>query len=373
MVIFLKKSIKNKSLYEELKKLTINACTYLNSFYPRNEILRISEDKDYLVNWLYVQTRKTDEIIKKLHLEDVIKIMNKDDNIKRLFGKRIDVIKTVVVIEDVNSLLLYFIFQYFIYKERFEKTTFDYWYNDFEDFFYSKTLKLKDSCLILGFDYDGDKIVIDDEEKIIIRRLSQEEINNYNLVDHPYMKKILLNEIKFVIERFYKEEKNVIDPNKPIQIPTDIWERLEQTSKLFNKVIEAFWIFGSNKIRRVNSIDIQILTFFPFKRHLSSPVWINEINLPPDFFAKEDIKAIKKLINLRKKNEITIKEFDSLTKNQKKNYSDKDIIKTYKRIETAVTRLSYGLKRHRIEDKLIDYMIGFEALYQPDGIQEMTF
>ena len=39
----------------------------------------------------------------------------------------------------------------------------------------------------------------------------------------------------------------------------------------------------------------------------------------------------------------------------------------------AQRRLSLGRERKELEDRLIDYMIGLEALYLPDGNQELSF
>ena len=43
------------------------------------------------------------------------------------------------------------------------------------------------------------------------------------------------------------------------------------------------------------------------------------------------------------------------------------------RFIVAQRRLSLGIERKELEDRLIDYMIGLEALYLPDGNQELSF
>ena len=43
------------------------------------------------------------------------------------------------------------------------------------------------------------------------------------------------------------------------------------------------------------------------------------------------------------------------------------------RFNVAQRRLSLGIERKSLEDWLIDYMIGLEALYLPDGNQELSF
>src|SRR5262249_15461493 len=43
------------------------------------------------------------------------------------------------------------------------------------------------------------------------------------------------------------------------------------------------------------------------------------------------------------------------------------------RFGEASRRLSFGLERHNTQDRLLDYMIGLEALYLPDSNDELTF
>ena len=43
------------------------------------------------------------------------------------------------------------------------------------------------------------------------------------------------------------------------------------------------------------------------------------------------------------------------------------------RFKVALRRLSLGIERKNPEDKLLDYMIGLETLYMPDGNAELSF
>lgn len=44
-----------------------------------------------------------------------------------------------------------------------------------------------------------------------------------------------------------------------------------------------------------------------------------------------------------------------------------------KRLRIAITRLNDGITRDSLIDMLIDYMIGLEALFLPDGNEELTY
>jgi len=49
------------------------------------------------------------------------------------------------------------------------------------------------------------------------------------------------------------------------------------------------------------------------------------------------------------------------------------IVESASRFNVAQRRLSLGIGRRNLEDRLIDYMIGLEALYLPDGNLELSF
>jgi hypothetical protein len=114
-------------------------------------------------------------------------------------------------------------------------------------------------------------------------------------------------------------------------------------------VVNSTLTFKTSAVYRDHRIESELITFHPSKgRTIRFPFFENTVIGEKCEVNSEDIPEIIKIFEF--------------IKNEKES-----------RFIVAKRRLSDGLTRKAFEDKLIDFMIGLEALYLPDGNQELTF
>jgi hypothetical protein len=176
-----------------------------------------------------------------------------------------------------------------------------------------------------------------------IKSISQEE-EYIERMNRPHS---FFSESSYVIERNCKRKKIIGDSTDKDQ--AEIILELSETDDLFDLVINSLRILKPSGVYRDHRIKTENITFHPYggtsiRSHIFENITIGE----KCSIETTDIDSLSKI-------------FDFLC-----NENDS-------RFKVARRRLSLGVERKNPEDKLIDYMIGLEALYLPDGNAELSF
>jgi len=228
--------------------------------------------------------------------------------------------------------------RYFLTKqlpERFDAKTFDRMYYDLEKFFYNDSVKLQVFSPIYNFSGDFDEI--DFGDGLRIRRITTSELEQ--LSDEVRLTSQVpstdIPSLKYVIELRCKTRK-LIGETPAVKVPSPN----VQARETFSKVITALRLFkqgtvGFNVIKAISMIDVPNLVGVPFtdcvyKRFRGLPYTLTEAE-PVEFRSFWDTFG---KIYLRKPTPLSV----------------------------AIRRFNYAYERDEIEDKLVDYMIAFEAM-----------
>ena len=150
-----------------------------------------------------------------------------------------------------------------------------------------------------------------------------------------------------MIERNYKNKK-IVGGDNNYRCRKKVSE-LSETHDLFDQVINSLRILKLSGVYRDHRIKTEQITFHPLSgTSTRSPFFENTVLGEKCKIKKTDVALLCEI-------------FDFLC-----NENDS-------RFKVASRRLSLGIERKSLEDKLIDYMIGLEALYLPDGSAELSF
>lgn len=224
--------------------------------------------------------------------------------------------------------------------ERFDAKTFDRMYYDLEQFFHSDSVDLQVFSPLYNF--SGDFHEIDFGDGMRMRRITTSELEQ--LSDEVRLTSQVpstdISSLKYVIELRCKTRK-LIGETPTVKVPSPNVEARET----FSKVITALRLFkqgtvGFNIIKAISTIDVPNLVGVPFadcvyKRFHGPPYTLTETELV---------------------------EFRSFWNRLNKMYS-----RQHASLSVAIRRFNYAYERDEIEDKLVDYMIAFEALFFKEG------
>jgi predicted transcriptional regulator YdeE len=122
----------------------------------------------------------------------------------------------------------------------------------------------------------------------------------------------------------------------------------EESNNIFEKVIKSLRILKASALFRGSTIETNFSTFTTHGDSKRSLLYENIVLGEECFISYEDSKKLKSIFTELK-------------------YIDRN------EFEIASNRLSYGIERRSNEDKILDYIIGLESLYLPDGYSELTF
>jgi len=150
------------------------------------------------------------------------------------------------------------------------------------------------------------------------------------------------------MERKYTKQK-MVGGFTPEPSPGQIERELNESVDLFDIVIKALRVLKSSGVYREHGITTETLTFRPYAG-TSTRV----------SFFENAVLGDKCKLTTQEANELkTLYAKMKQASNQ-----------TFK---IASSRLGFGMERRFDVDKLLDYMIGLESLYLPDGNDELTF
>lgn len=325
-------NIKDNKFRKCLKKLTEKAL----SLY----VLSIDKNitpKDYISISLF----KFDKEVEKIkEFKVCLDIMSKDPKVSELNGKLVGTKKTKAIIKNEKECLLAFVKYFYLKNENFDDSLFEKHYKSFEELFYSDTLRFKESVRLHNFESESDEIILGNDIKI--KKIFQFQNDEQKIQEMKYNPYSQFSKSDFVVERLLSEKK-IVGENKVNNI------KIIKTDDQFDLVAKSLRILKSSAVFRSVRVKNEMLTFHP----------IQGISTITSF--GESIVLGEKCIITKKDEEYFKKVFNELE-------NEKD-----KRFRLASDRLSFGMERKRLEDRLIDYMIGLEALYLPDGNQELVF
>ena len=322
-------STTNEELKKNLQILTIEVISIYNKVFSKIEQSQYTDiDKSiYLCQF--------DEQIKKLDkFRGCLRLMIDDHDIKKLQGKLVGTVMHASLVEDEDSCLLSFLKQSFLKNYTYNEEEFDLNYSSFEEFFYSDRLCFKDSSPLYNFEYLGKEIDLGHNIKII--RSAEETTPHKEYMKNIYNPRDRYSKSNFNIER--PDSEIALGKLQEIEIET-----------FFDYVVSSIHILKHSAVYRDEVIKTKNLTFHPTS--WISSRWPHHKTIATGekcIIDEDEIGKLKSIVDF------IIKEID-------------------RRFITAQRRLSMGTERKDREDRLIDYMIGLEALYLPDGGQELSF
>jgi hypothetical protein len=220
----------------------------------------------------------------------------------------------------------------------FHEDEFNKLYERIENFFYTDTLRFRVLAPLYRFEMEPERIELRTDLSLI--SLTQEEKNTF-LKEAQERHLGPAHEVsEYAIELFYSSPKIIGErTNPPSTLPS------QQVRQKFDEVLSALRLFKNGRIVYFNTYSKELN--WPVGGsvyHLSHPVsWPGQTYT---LSAKEATEFLRFWQDYRQERR-----------------------EGHNRIEVALRRLNFGYERMRPEDRLIDYIIGFEALLlgdQPD-------
>lgn len=274
-----------------------------------------------------------------------VELMAQDEQIKALQGKLVGTYSGASSVRDEETCLLSFIKQIYFESKKYDQAIFDKKYFSFEELFYSDHLAFKDTVNLYNFSFDNTEIMLG--HGLIIRKAIKPVDEQQDYAAIKYRPHILFSESSFVIERNYKRKKIVGESIEKDEAKINF--ELSETGDLFDLVINSLRLLKSSAVYRDHQIKSENITFHPLGGTIVRfPAFENTVVGEHCDIESADTAMLCSI-------------FDFL-------YNEKD-----NRFRVALRRLSLGMERKNPEDKLLDYMIGLETLYMPDGNAELSF
>lgn len=332
--------VRNKKLKEALQLLSRIILPFYKSNLPLDERSRKAH--------LYVSIemgRLENKVTEKQEFNTCVNLMKKDENIKALQGKTVGTFSSRTIVRDEKTCILSFLTQIYLKSPEYNQELFEHEYLCFEELFYSDKLRLRDSARLYNFQFDGEEIQCNHETKI--RRQKKPGLPQVQEVFEGSFSSHVFRASDFLIEREYARKKivgdqSIVDKNK-------FQEEETATRDLFDLVITVLRILKPSGVYRDHGIKTKTITFHPASGTLTSfPLFENVAAGEKCSLEEKELDEFKKIFTF------LVKEKDT-------------------RFVVAQNRLTEGVARKKPEDQLIDYMVGLEALYLPDGNQELTF
>ncbi len=255
---------------------------------------------------------------------------------------------------DLSRCLISFLYQLYTVSSEPTIDVINKAYQDFESFFYDDKFIKIDSTLLFNFQSSENEIDLGDGIKIV-RNFNNQDPADYFGREKGYR---VFSKSNFLISRIYETKKIVRNAivNEAEENPLDkdqttelIREQEAPSPELFDIVIKSLRILKASGVYRDNEISSELISYTPHGGTQISSAY------------HENIVMGKKLIF----DTSDIKEFSSIYSYITANRDS--------RLAVAYRRLSSGMERRNFEDQLIDYMIGLETLFLPDGTAELSF
>ncbi|MDD5531023.1 MAG: HEPN domain-containing protein [bacterium] len=317
---------RNPILYEKLKAFICAACNLLSLSSEKEQIPLIIRNKIKITDkglsrsgvldpvFLLFISQHQEELEKLPEFTECIECMTKDLQ----FAKRS---KPIGDSDELIVILIYLIekFQSFLFLEE----VFTEFYKDYEECSYEDKCKFMAFFFLQNFECEVDKVDI--TANMRIRKLSNEEMLQ------SYEKRLL--KMQSLFEKLYVLEINYINKRTTPGLPQN---------DPFSKIITALRLLKTGTIG-VETIYYASVAWAPIRAEgiiSGKEVYGNKYQL-----TIPEVEQFKKFVN------------DFLV------YE----IKESSPLNIALTRFNYAYERGRAEDKLIDMMVSFEALFLKGG------
>lgn len=334
----MKSSVHNQKLKKQMELLTKRALVLYDSIFTQNTVKQNFSEIFILID----QQDKIKSFDEYTKCKDLVIA---DTKISDLLGKLVGSTMGMSVVEDADTSILQFIQQvYLVSKNKLlDSSTFDEHYSSFEELFYNDRLRFIDTVRLYNFESEEEEIFL--EKGLVIKKLPHLQDGQAKMEELKYRPYAGFSKSEFVIERKYTALKRVGN-FKPSS--EQIIAEMNESGDVFDLVVKALRILRRSAIYRENGVITKQLTFNPHAGVTSrfsffeKPVMGTKCTL-----SRQDAGEIKTIFTKMK---------------QEKNP-----------FIIASNRLGFGMERRSDEDKLLDYMIGLESLYLPDGQDELTF
>jgi hypothetical protein len=282
----------------------------------------------------------------------VIDILSLDKEAKELFFKKLREKDYDIDIGSPQEIIDDFLNKLGNITEDFKEAEFDKLYNSFECFLYDDYLEV--NHYIHLYNYSQTLEIISLSPQIYIRKTIINEKREE--LDESHSDFI----IPSCISDFVIEIKTIVKK----EISDDISLRYSNNLEEYNKIINIFDIvLNSLRVLKKSSVFLSNRNVANISAFTSqSKITFISSNLKPIF--EGDICQIT---------EVEIEEFKSIFHFIHENSIATAKSKDEQRLRIAITRLNDGITRDSLIDRLIDYMIGLEALFLPDGNQELQY
>ncbi|MFC2013360.1 hypothetical protein ACFLU8_00485 [Chloroflexota bacterium] len=282
-----------------------------------------------------------DEICKNRDYFDCIKLMEDDAQIKALQGKLVGTKKSTSLVENEQVCILSFLKQLYLKNPVYNQYVFDEQYSAFEDLFYSDFLEIEESTRLYNFQFSGNVIELAPGISIL-KKTPQEEHEIHKIKSYE-----MFSKSDFIIKREFIRKK-VVSGWKGINRQV-IDKGILDSYDLFDLVITSLRILKPSAVYRDLRIESEIMTFQPYVGVMTTFPFFENVAIGNKCIIEED-------------------DFDELRIIVKYMINQGD-----SRYTVATRRLSLGMERRNLLDRIIDYMIGLEAMYLPDGNEELSF
>lgn len=295
---------------------------------------------------LFVELHKFDKIVsQKSSFIECTKLMENDKTIKALQGKLVGTKYSASLVKNESSCILSFLQKLYLRNPKYNQDLFDEKYSAFEDLFYSESLNLRESTRLFNFQLSQNEVELSPGISIIKFIQDMTPQAEYDVqVSRPYER---FSRSDFILVREYQREKLIGAYDRTAREAID--KEILESSDLFDLVITALRILKHSAVYRDHRIESEIMTFLPIGGSSTTSPFYENIAIGEKCNIEDD--NIDEPRNIVK---YIIDEQDS-------------------RFTVAIRRLSLGMERKSLIDRIIDYMIGLEALYLPDGNEELSF
>lgn len=269
-----------------------------------------------------------------------IGIINSDVKIKELYNEILDDEIYDCCFRNAFDVVFLFISKYYEENFLFNEEVFESYYFNFETFLYDRISYHIYNVRLYNFINNTHRDIVI-SETLTLRYEPLESDNRY------------LNEsAKYVIE-YVVEAKWSIQKSEKVSI----YDALKKATVFLDNFIKAIRLLKKTNIYRDEQVFHQTTNpAWPLRvvfNNIRQKTSMDGIDTELTDLEHEELNMFLNYINQERK-----------TKEEKKNF---------KRFNVALSRLHYGVERDNFEDKVIDFMIGLEALYLPDGNSELTF
>ena len=277
-----------------------------------------------------------------------VELMHAGTTIRSLLGKLVGTTAGRATIENAEICIFRFIQQVYLdtANTSFDLSVFNKQYEAFEELFYSETMRIVDTVRLHNFESEAEEIVL--EEGLAIKRLPEVQDVQTKIQEMRYRPHIQFSKSEFLIERTYAKRK-LVGGLTPEPSPEEIGRELNESVDVFDRVIKTLRILKSSAVYREHGITAEPVTFSPYAGTTSRFAFFENTVLGDkcNLTAQEanELKAL--YAKVKRANDQTF--------------------------SIASSRLGFGMERRLDVDKLLDFMIGLESLYLPDGNDELTF